>query len=342
MKSITFKIIRQGFIILAITSIIPRVIITQSYGLPNRDILLSNTVFFSTLGALIFAIVLTSLGLHHMLVKRIKAIQYATHQIEVGNLDVIIDMKGNDEISSLASSVNQMTKSLKRNDRQRDMFVKHVSHEMKTPLSLLKGYAELLIEEPLSKEGLTYANIIISESERLSKLSKNLLDLSMINTETQFLKREYIQLDVLIKEILLTFQLAFESKELTIQLDLIPVTIYSHQVYMSLMIKNLIDNAITYTPDQGEIQMVLNRKDDTFEFSITNKGTYLTKEELKHIHEPFYKGHQKSPLSSGIGLTLVKSATQQLGYTIDIDSDTQTYVCATLKIPNKENESQNI
>lgn len=260
-------------------------------------------------------------------------IESATHQITHGDLDVFVDMKGSDEISMLADSVNQMTKSLKKNDIQRDMFVRNVSHEMKTPLSLLKGYAELLKEEPLSASGIQYLSIISSEAERLSKLSKNLLDLSLMTSEMNVKKEDDMKLDVFIKDILLRFQLLFEEKALNLDLKLLPIQMKTNQVYLDLILKNLLENALTYTPNGGDVRIHMIDHEEIVSIEITNTGTYLTEEEIKHIHEPFYTGHQKNPQSSGVGLTLVVAALKQLGGVIDITSDHQTYVKAHLKLP---------
>lgn len=246
--------------------------------------------------------------------RRLKAVSLAVNNVKDGNLESKISIKGKDELSELACDFNHMVDRLQSNEYLNREFVKNVSHEFKTPLSIIQGYSDLLQSDGLTaeetKENSTYIN---NEAKRLNSLSEKLLAISRLDSDNFVDTLQLFSADEQIRNIILSLQIVWTKNNLSFDAELPETYIRSNRDLCYLVWQNLISNAVKYTPVNGNISVKLSEEKNRLIFSITNTGNSLAgKEEL--IFQSFYtsdiSGKDKG---TGLGLPLVKKILQKLG-----------------------------
>ena len=214
---------------------------------------------------------------------------------------------------------------LRKLETVRNDFVANVSHELRTPLTSIVGYLDTLLESDIEDPEIRnkFLNIIKEETDRLSILIKDLLNLSQIESKTFDLKPENFK-DVFDKVYNLLKDSA-EKKEININLDieegLPPVYMVKQQIEQVLI--NLIDNAIKYTPEGGEIDIELKKVDDKVYFSVEDNGMGIPEDDQERIFERFYrvdKARSRSLGGTGIGLSIVRNIIKQHSSEINVES----------------------
>lgn len=215
-----------------------------------------------------------------------------------------------------------MVKKLSINEYLHKDFVSNVSHEFKTPITSLIGYAKLLKKTDITdNQRKEYTDIIISESERLSNLSSNLLKLSELGNKGIGLKKEEIQLDEQIRDAILLLQNLWEKKNLELDLNLECLDFVGDKELMYQVWINLISNAIKYSNENGKLTINLN-KSDMITVEIIDEGVGMTKDEEEKIFLRFYKADKsRNTTGTGLGLTIVKEIVELHGGTISVQSE---------------------
>lgn len=219
-----------------------------------------------------------------------------------------------DELSDLAYDFNHMVERLRSNEYLNQEFVKNVSHEFKTPLSIILGYSELLGSDELSaEERKEYTSYIHNEANRLNSLSEKLLAISRLDSNNYSDIKQNFAVDEQIRNIILSLQFAWSKNDLNFEADLPKFTIRSNPDLCYLIWQNLLSNAVKYTPKGGKISVGLSMERDWIIFSVTNTGDSLAgKEEL--IFQSFYTSDRSgAEKGTGLGLPLVKKIVQKLG-----------------------------
>lgn len=255
-------------------------------------------------------------------VRPIKLISEASKKVAGGDFSIQLPIKGNTEVSELTRNFNLMVKELSANEYLHKEFVSNVSHEFKTPITSLKGYAKLLKCEDLPDDKRQeYADIIISESERLSNLSSKLLKLSELENEIIRNKREQFSLDEQIRDAILLLQNEWEKKNLELDVDMEEVTFKGYKELMALVWINLISNAIKYS-GQGDLLKITLRQTDKITIEIRDSGIGMTKEDAGKIFRRFYKADKsRNGTGTGLGLSIVKKIIELHDGTIYVDSE---------------------
>jgi signal transduction histidine kinase len=255
-------------------------------------------------------------------VRPIKLISEASKKVAGGDFSIQLPIKGNTEVSELTRNFNLMVKELSANEYLHKEFVSNVSHEFKTPITSLKGYAKLLKCEDLPDDKRQeYADIIISESERLSNLSSKLLKLSELENEIIRNKREQFSLDEQIRDAILLLQNEWEKKNLELDVDMEEVTFKGYKELMALVWINLISNAIKYS-GQGDLLKITLRQTDKITIEIRDSGIGMTKEDAGKIFRRFYKADKsRNSTGTGLGLSIVKKIIELHDGTIYVDSE---------------------
>jgi signal transduction histidine kinase len=244
------------------------------------------------------------------IVNPILCLTEATKRMAKGEFDVELPTKRKDEIGVLSVSFNQMAKELGKLDRMRRDFVSNVSHEIGTPLTSISGFTKALKQKQLSEESrLRYLTIIEEESERLSRLSQDLLRLSHLQHEKQPLKVNTYRLDEQIRRVVIALEPHWGAKEIEIDLHLEPLTVQADEDQLSQVWINLLSNSIKFTPVNGKIRIEAVMKDNQKFVSITDNGIGIPEEEQTDIFKPFYKvdkARNSSVKGNGLGLSIVK------------------------------------
>lgn len=267
------------------------------------------------LGTLLITLVICAV------VKPIKEISNAAVEVSKGNFDIELSAKGHHEISILTKNFNLMIKELALNEYLHKDFISNVSHEFKTPLTSLRGYAKLLKKENLSIEKQQEcADIIIAESDRLSKLSSNLLRLSELENGAINLKKERFRLDEQIRDVLVLLQNDWEKKDLKLDINMEECFFIGDKELMYQVWINLISNAIKYSNISGLLKIKLEHN-NKIAIEITDNGIGMTLEQTENIFKRFYKADKsRNSSGTGLGLPIAQKIVEMHNGTISVSS----------------------
>lgn len=214
------------------------------------------------------------------------------------------------EIGVLVKSINEMADELNTMERMRQEFVSNVSHEIQSPLTSIKGFALALQDDYLTDEKRKhYLTIIETETTRLSKLSHNLLKLTLLESEEHVPERVTYRLDQQLKQIVLNCEPLWSEKGIELKLSLEKMYITADEESMSQVWINLLNNSIKFTPNGGTITIQLMRNGEQAEVRIRDTGIGISEEQRGHIFERFYKADSSRNRAfggSGLGLAIVK------------------------------------
>lgn len=244
-----------------------------------------------------------------IIIRPIQNICNAFDELSKGNFDVRVptDQKVS-EIREMAQRFNAMAFDLSHIETLRNDFVADVSHEFKTPISAIEGYATLLQEPSMSKEKHDrYVKKILDNSRRLSNLSSSILMLSKLeNQETVMHQTEY-RLDEQLRKSVLDLEQKWTKKNIEFDIDLPRCVIYANAQLIEQVWSNIIDNAIKHSPANGMIQIRLEDTEEQVAVTVTDQGDGMTEEVQKHIFEKFYQADRsRTSEGNGLGLALVK------------------------------------
>lgn len=258
-----------------------------------------------------------------MVTKPIKAVSEATQKVAEGDFDIRLKVKGKDELADMARNFNIMTEALSRNDYIHRDFVSNVSHEFKTPIASIKGFGKLLKDPELSEtQRQEYIDIIVDESDRLWKLSANVLKLSELENGVLGLKKEAFSMDESIRRVVLLLQEKWEAKNIDLDIQLDEITYKGDQELMAQVIINLLTNAIHHTPVEGEIKIDLYANQKEIVIRISDNGVGISAEDQEKIFDRFYKADQsRSTSGTGLGLTISQRIVGLHGGTIAVESE---------------------
>ncbi|PEV97036.1 two-component sensor histidine kinase [Bacillus cereus] len=261
-------------------------------------------------------------------------------KIAKGDFSVKIrnEEKYDGEIGVLVKSINDMTDELNAMEKMRQEFVSNVSHEIQSPLTSIKGFARALQDNNLSEEKRKhYLTIIETETTRLSKLSQNLLKLTLLESEEYIPERVTYRLDQQLKQIVLNSEPLWAEKEIELELDLEKVQITADQESMSQVWINLIHNSIKFTPSGGTITIQLKEHEELVEVRIHDNGIGISEEQKQHVFERFYKAdssRNRAHGGSGLGLAIVKKVVDLHQGEIKVESEEGNGTGFIVRIPN--------
>ncbi|MDR1905989.1 MAG: HAMP domain-containing histidine kinase [Clostridiales bacterium] len=322
MKKIAVKLIVALFLILFIVSLLTSFFLGILLRASGESITLTREMLF-VLVMVIAVIILTAFAFatNYLVIRRINKLIAATKIIAKGNFDFDINDYFDDELSELTANFNLMIQALQSNEYLSKEFINNVSHEFKTPITSLKGYAKLLQKDNITTdERKEYCEIILNETERLHKLSNDLLQLSALDSPNIIRQTDCFRLDEQIKRIILLMQNEWESKNIEMIVDLDPINYRGSEELLYLVWLNLISNAIKYTDENGKIEIKLNEETNIM-FKIKDNGVGIKKEYHDKIFEQFFVGDKsRNQGSSGLGLPITKKIIDKLKGNISFTS----------------------
>lgn len=297
---------------------------------------------------LIFAIINTffiSLILMRINMKRIihplTQINEATKKVTAGDYDIELESNRKDEIGELTKNFNKMTKGLKSTENLQKDFINNVSHELKTPISSIEGFAEILKEKDLSdEEREEYSNIIIEESERLLNLSTKILKLSKLHNQDKITNKQEIFIDEQIVKAINLLEKKWKEKNLKINVSLESEVFLGDEDMLFQVWINLLDNSIKFSKENGDIDIRLYKENEKIITEIRDYGIGMQESELEKIFERFYQVERShSGEGSGLGLAIVKRIIELSDGDIQIESEENkgTKVIVTLPVTNEKN-----
>lgn len=221
---------------------------------------------------------------------------------------------------------NKLEEELKKANTLQDEFVNNYSHEFKTPINSIKGFAELILDEKLSKkEQEKYLKIIVEESKKLTALSENSILMTKLNSQTIVPNKKEYLLDEQIRRCVILFEPIYTKKKIKLTCNLEETTFYGSEELMEHLWNNLISNAIKYTNEGGNISINLRNYSHNIMVSIIDDGIGMSKEELKNIFNKFYQvDKSKTTKGLGLGLTIVSRILQLIEGKIKVESEVGT------------------
>lgn len=233
----------------------------------------------------------------------------ASNEVAKGNFNIRLEEKSRiREISDLTKNFNTMIQELSSIETLRTDFVVNVSHEFKTPIAAIEGYAMLLRDKHLSEsERDEYTKMIIESSRQLSALSGNILALSKLENQEAVPDEKAYRLDEQIRQAILLLEPEWSSKNLDMQIDLNKTTFYGSEHLLMQVWMNLIGNAIKFTPENGTIEITLYSENENTIIRISDTGCGMTDQVINHIFDKFYQGDTaRKADGNGLGLSLAK------------------------------------
>ncbi|SCZ77235.1 sensor histidine kinase [Acidaminobacter hydrogenoformans] len=271
--------------------------------------------------------------------REIKDLNEIAKHVTSGNFDMRIQTRRQDEIGELAVSLNTMAEALMKLEETKQNFIANLSHDLRSPLQSIIGYTKALLDgtsEPDKQE--KYLLIVLNESERLTKLVNDILDLSKIQSGHLVLKKMNFDLHALILNELDKFEGRIEQKALKVVVDFMDEGCQTYADYASIqrVFQNLIDNAVKFVDQGGKIEIKTELHDQKVLISLRNTGTVLLPEELQEIWQRFSKldksrsQHRASP---GLGLAIVREIIKAHDERIEVLSTPEVGVLFQLTLP---------
>jgi len=240
----------------------------------------------------------------------IKCIQNALHKITNGDFTVQIDVRGNQgNFAEIMKSINRMTKELSGVETLRTDFIANVSHEMKTPLTVIQNYGTLLQASHLTEEKrIEYAKAVTEGSRKLDNLMTNILKLNRLENQEIFPQVKEFDLGEQLCECLLQYENVWENAEIELDTDVAEsITVRADDELLFLVWNNLFSNAFKFTDKGGKVSVSLTADEKHAVVKVTDTGCGMSPEVGAHIFEKFYQGDTSHAThGNGLGLALVK------------------------------------
>jgi signal transduction histidine kinase len=273
--------------------------------------------------------------------KQIEEIRDATEKMTFGDFNIkLIPAKNYNNYNYydlIKIDLNTLAKELSKNEMLKTDFISNVSHEIKTPLAVIKSYAKALENDKLDNETKNkYLNSLQEACNNLNNLITNILKLNKLENQELNLEYKKYNLSESIVSHILQFESLIDKKNINLICDIEEdIIINSEEDYLGLIWNNLISNAIKFTNDHGTITIKLKKEAQNIEFEISDTGCGMDNEVGSHIFEKFYQAdtsHSKE--GNGLGLPLVKRVIDVLGGNISVVSELN--VGTTFKVTLKE------
>lgn len=238
----------------------------------------------------------------------IKEVAAAARQFGLGQLDVRVDVGSRrDEVGELAEAFNAMAESLSKSEQRRSEFIANVSHELKTPMTTIAGFADGILDGTIPPEQERhYLEIISSETRRLSRLVRSMLDLSRLQSDERAAQQQFDICETLVRA-LVTLESKVNAKGLEVdaQLPDEPVPVWGDQDAITQVCYNLLDNAIKFSQEGGTLGLGVTAKGAKATVTISNQGADIPPEEQQLIFDRFHKtDYSRSADRDGVGLGL--------------------------------------
>jgi signal transduction histidine kinase len=329
----------QGYVYMVLESEEQEAITTDLLG--NYFFRVSVYSFFLTL----MATFLVGVGLIYFLLKRLKSMHEGINKFQNGDFQARIEIVGDDELTFLAKNINLMSdrimnniEELKKVDVLRRELIANVSHDLRSPMTVIHGYVETFIlkQNQLStNEQKQYLEAILHNSNKLNKLVNDLFELTKLEAKQITINREPVLLNEMLNEICSQFAFMAERSKINFQAqistacDPIPVDSY----LLNRAIQNVMDNAIKYANQSGRIEVNAMQNQEIFEIVVANTGKGILAEDLPHVFDRYYKSNNRSGQSTGLGLAITKKIVDMHGGQIHVQSQPGALTSFRIQIP---------
>lgn len=290
----------------------------ESSSLLNISYLLLVILFLLSLIILIF--------FTEMVYIPLRKITHATEQFASGNFSYPLSVDSEDEIGYLAASLSYMAEALAQGGENQKKLVANISHDFRSPLTSISGYVQAMLDGTIPPElHEKYLQIVLNETERLTKLTNNLLTLNNLNTEGMVLEKSNFDINRVIKNTVATFEGTCRERQISIELVLTgdEMLVTADMGKIQQVLYNLLDNAIKFSHHDSIIKIETTQKHNKIFVSVKDNGIGIPKESLKFIWDRFYKtdlSRGKDKKGTGLGLSITKEIIRAHGEHINVIS----------------------
>ncbi|NLI20549.1 MAG: HAMP domain-containing histidine kinase [Clostridiales bacterium] len=278
---------------------------------------------------------IVSLVVGRIPLRPIRQVINATNRLAAGDFSVRISVSHTPEFRELRDSFNRMARELSSIELLRTDFINQFSHEFKTPIVSIKGFAELLKADDLPREERDeYLDIIIRESARLSAMATNVLNLTRVENQAIIPDQQDIDLGELLRRAVLLMQTAWERKKLCMEIELDEAKVRGNPEMLSQVWVNLLDNAVKFSQEGGAVTLTLRRDERWAAVTLRDEGQGIAPEDLPHIFDKFYQSETTRNIpGNGLGLTLAQRIVQMHGGEIACESSPGEWTAFTVRLP---------
>ena len=292
------------------------------------DDMMNNILSFSLIPCLVIIVIAFSFIaiISRKIIRPIKHLSNVARDYSEGNFDVETGIKSKNEIGQLADSMEYMAGELSKLEQYRHDFVSNISHDFRSPLTSIKGYVQAILDGTIPPEKQErYLNIVLDETQRLTKLTQGLLDLNHLEIYGPYLKMSDFDFIDVIKSTLNTFEIKCIDKGLAIYLNnhAENTIVTADQTKIQQVIYNLIDNAIKFTPSGKRIHVSIYETNDKLYVAVQDEGIGMSEDTQRRIWTRFYKGDSsrgKDKQGTGLGLAITKEIIKAHNETIEVSS----------------------
>ena len=286
-----------------------------------------------------------SIVINRNVFKPLRKLTKLTEQVAKGNYDVDVNGITNfftekSDLGNLVNAFEDMTNELSSTEIFRNDFIHNFSHEFKTPIISIRGFARQLYKGNLTPEQQSeFAKIIMDESEHLANMSSNVLLLSKLESQEIVSDKESFSLDEQLRTCMLMMEEQWSEKNLTIDMDLDEIDYYQNKDLLYHVWTNLFSNAVKFTKENGTVSVQCHRANDAIFVAVSDNGAGMDDETKKHIFEKFYQGDTShATAGNGLGLSLVKRIVEMMDGRISVDSTLGKGSTFTVSLPLQNEE----
>ncbi len=266
-------------------------------------------------GALLAAVL--SFAIARSIVRPVRRVAEASHALAAGETPLPVPEEGARELASLAHAFNEMAEQLAASRESERYFLLSVSHELKTPLTAIRGYAEGLGEGVFSTDDAS--RTILLEARRLERLVRDLLDLARMNRHEFAVSREAVDLAEVAREAVARHEASAREFGVSLAAEGEPAWVEGDHDRLLQIASNLIENALRETPPSGSVTV----RAEPCRLSVSDTGPGLERADLEHAFDRFFlydKYGRERPVGSGLGLAIVKQLVEAMDGTVDVES----------------------
>ena len=255
--------------------------------------------------------------------KPIEDMKKATTEIAKGNFNVKIPQVKNKTINEIIENFNTMAEELKSIETLKSDFISNVSHEFKTPLSIIQTYTKAIAKPSLDDDTKKrYLEVIDNNVKKLTNLTQNILSLSKLENQRIEIEKSSFWLDEEIRQCILLLETKWKAKNLKLNINLDKVKYFGARDLISQVWQNLLDNAIKFSNPGGQISVSLKMQADKIVAIVADSGVGIPADNLPRIFDKFYQADtSRSSSGNGLGLALVKRIVESLEGTISVSSE---------------------
>lgn len=295
---------------------------------------------YETLGTLvIFILIVVPMNtiIYRRRLKEITTLSEGISSVACGNYDTHIECKKGDQMTPVYEDFNKMCAELSSVEILRNDFINSYSHEFKTPIASINGFASLLLEKDLpEKQRREYAQIIVEESARLSNLANNTILLSKLSSQQIVTDTQRYDVSEQIRQCAIILSKSWLDKKIAFSGEFPPAMFVGNKELMQHLWINLLGNAVKFTPTGGEISAEVTVQDGNIVVQIADTGEGMNEETLFHLFEPYYQGDvSHSGQGLGLGLSIAKRIVELCGGSITAESELGTGSRFTVSLPTK-------